>query len=197
MKNASILYPWHHISWVFLQFHNNQFQCLSVCVYLFILHHLQNCSEKNTIINLASSSHWSGQSSISQQFSGFSGDTHTPKTKNQPGALYFPAIFESLREVMESRWVQNQFQIWMDGPGNGFKMTQNDQISPPKWRWKTAVLTLWTSVACDFTWFRVISRDFAWFGVNLGDFGWFWSSKIVHFGCLSHLKCQKWSFLKL
>ena len=126
----------------------------------------------------------------------FRGHSHT-KTKNQPGVLYFPAIFESLREVMESRWVQNQFQIWMDGPGNGFKMTQNDQISPPKWRWKTAVLTLWTSVACDFTWFRVISRDFAWFGVNLGDFGWFWSSKIVHFGCLSHLKCQKWSFLKL
>ena len=46
-------------------------------------------------------------------------------------------------------------------------------------------------------WFHVISCDFAWFGVNLGDFGWFWSSKIVHFGSLSHLKCQKCSFLKL
>ena len=178
-----------------------------MCVYLFLHslfhlllnyhHHLQNCSEKNTINQscILFPLEWS-VFNFTTIFRIFRGHSHT-KTKNQPGVLYFPAIFESLREVMESRWVQNQFQIWMDGPGNGFKMTQNDQISPPNWRWETAVLTLWTSVACDFAWFRVISRDFAWFGVNLGDFGWFWSSKIVHFGSLSHLKCQKCSFLKL
>ena len=190
---------------IFLKQKKYKNQCLSVCVYLFLHslfhlllnyhhHHLQNCSEKNTINQscILFPLKWS-VFNFTTIFRIFRGHSHTKNQKPTRITVLSSNIWESERGYGE----QVSAKPVSDLDGWTREWFQNDS----KWPNKPTKLKVGncSSDSLDLCsmWFHVISRDFAWFGVNLGDFWWFWSSKIVHFGCLSHLKCQKWSFLKL